>query len=205
MKVSVSILKEKNNIEKVISKLNDTDCDFIHLDIMDKTFTESSSFELSYFKNINTNKKYDIHIMSTNLEYQINEAIKLNPEYITIHYEASNDISKYIKIIKDNNIKAGLAISPNTNYADIVDLLSNIDLLLVMSVEPGKGGQEFIMDTISKLEEINSNNHKFIISVDGGINKNTIEYVNNYVDMVVSGSFITSSINYQKSIDVLKM
>ena len=205
MKISVSILKEKDNIENVINKLNNTDCDYIHLDIMDNTFTKTSSFELSSFKGINTNKKYDIHIMSTNLDYQISEAIKLKPEFITIHYESSKDIKRYLKTIKENDIKAGLAINPSTSLDEIKDLLNEIDLLLVMSVEPGKGGQDFIMSTIKKLKNLNDTNHKFIISVDGGINNNTIKYINKYVDMVVSGSYITKSLDFQKNTDILRM
>ena len=205
MRISISILKEKNNIENVINKLNNTDCDNIHLDIMDNTFTNTSSFELCDFKNIKNNKKYDIHIMSTNLNYQINEAIKLEPEYITIHYESNKEILKFIRLIKDNNIKAGIAINPNTSIEEIKELLEEIDLLLVMSVEPGKSGQDFIMSTIDKLKIINDFKHDFIISVDGGINNNTIKLIEKYVDMIVSGSYITNSIDFQKNIDILRM
>lgn len=202
MEVSVSILKEKDNIEEVVKKLSKTDCDYIHVDIMDNTFTDSYSFELSEFLTINTRKKLDIHIMSTNLDYQIKEAIKLDPEYITFHVEATKDIDKYIDLIKKYNIKVGLSISPETSIEKIKEYEDKIDLLLVMSVVPGKGGQKFIPETIDKLKSIKNNN--YLISVDGGINDETIKLVNKYVDIAVAGSYITSSDDYQEAINKLR-
>ena len=203
MKVSVSILKEKDNINEVLKKLDNTNADYIHLDIMDSTFTDNSSFKLSDFLNLSLSKKYDIHIMSTNLDYQINEAIKLKPEFITFHVEATDDVKKYIDLIKNNSIKVGLAISPDTKLEEVYNYLSDIDLLLVMSVVPGMGGQEFITSTIDKLKQIDKKRN-IIVSVDGGINNETIDLVRKYTDMVVSGSYITSSDNYKEKIDTLK-
>lgn len=205
MKISVSILKEKNNINKVIDKLNKTDCDYIHLDIMDGTFTDNSSFQLNSFSDIYTNKKYDIHIMSTNLDEQIDEAIKLKPDIITFHFEATNDHKKYIDLIKKNNIKVGISINPETNIENIIDLLDYIDLVLIMSVTPGLSGQEFDMSVIEKLKLIKEYNNKIIISVDGGINNKTVNFVKEYVNIIVCGSYVTNSIDYQKNIDVLRM
>lgn len=203
MKISVSILKEKDNFKECINKINNTSADYIHLDIMDNTFTNTSSFELKEFLNIKTNKKFDVHLMSTNLDYQINEAIKLNPEYITFHYEAVKDIHKYINIIKNNNIKVGISINPDTSIDVIKDYLSYIDLVLVMSVEPGMGGQKFILNTVNKLKELNKYKDKFLISVDGGINNETYNLVKNYVDIVVVGSYITNSNDYENEIILL--
>lgn len=203
MKISVSILKEKDDFINVIKKLNNTSTDYIHLDIMDSTFTKNSSFDLNDFYNVST-KKYDIHIMSTNLDYQINEAIKLNPEFITFHYESTNSIIKYINLIKENNIKVGLAVSPNTDINKIKEYLSLVDLVLIMSVEPGLGGQEFIIDTVNKLKELNKLKSNFLISVDGGINNETYKYVKDYVDIVVCGSYITNSDNYEEKINTIR-
>jgi ribulose-phosphate 3-epimerase len=200
MKISVSILKEKDNYKTAIEKLNKTSCDFIHLDITDNTITNTKSFELSDFLNINIDKKIDIHIMSNNLDYQINEAIKLKPEYITFHYEATNSIIKYINMIKENGIKVGLAINPNTNIDRVYEYFSMIDLLLVMSVPIGEGGQEFIYETTNKLKRLSNIKKDFIVSVDGGINDKTFDLVRNYVDMVVCGSYITNSDNYEGKI-----
>ena len=202
MEVSVSILKEKDNIEETVKKLSRTDCDYIHIDIMDNTYTDSYSFELSDFLTINTSKKFDVHIMSTNLDYQIKEAIKLDPEYITFHVEATKDVDKYINLIKKYNIKVGLSINPETSIAAVKDYEDKIDLLLVMSVVPGKGGQKFIPETIDKLKSIKNN--KYLVSVDGGINDETFKLVDKYVDIVVAGSYVTSSEDYQEAINKLR-
>ena len=202
MEVSVSILKEKDNINEVIKRLNDTNTDYIHLDIMDGTFTENSSFEISEFLTIDTNKKYDVHIMSTNLDYQIKEAIKLNPEFITFHVEATSDVNKYIKMIKKENIKVGLSINPDTNLDKVSEYINDIDLLLIMSVVPGMGGQKFINKTVDKLKLINKK-RDYLVSVDGGINNETLDLVKDYVDIVVAGNYITSASNYQERINTL--
>lgn len=204
MKVSVSILKEKNNYKEAIDKINNTRADYIHLDIMDGTFTKSSSFELSKFKNI-SNKKYDIHLMSTNLDQLINESIKLNPEYITFHIESTKDIIKYINLIKENNIKVGLAINPKTKLYKLKKFINLIDMVLVMSVTPGEGGQLFKVSTIKKLRKLREKYKDITISVDGGINKETCALVSNYVDIVVSGSYITDSDDYDSKINELRV
>ena len=205
MKVSVSILKEENNINDVIKKLNNTSADYIHLDIMDNTFTDTSSkFKLNDFININNSKKYDIHLMSTNLDYQIDEAIKLNPEFITFHVEATKDYIKYINKIKDNNIKVGLAINPDTSVQKYNEVLKLADMILVMSVVPGRGGQPFIEEIVSKTKSIRNMFEDKIISIDGGINDNTSKKVYNYVDILVSGNYITSKNDYEKGIILLK-
>ena len=203
MKVSVSILKEKNNIEETIKKINNTNASFVHLDIMDGTFTNTTSFKLNELLNINSKKKYDIHIMSTNLDYQIKEAIKLKPEFITFHYESTKDVLKYIKLVKDNNIKVGLAINPKTSIWKVKKYFNFIDLLLIMSVEPGMGGQEFKLSVIKKINKINKKKNDFLSSVDGGINDKTIGLIRDKVDIIVSGSYITNSENYDEVINKL--
>ena len=202
MKVSVSILKEKNNKEEVINKLLNTSADYIHLDIMDSTFTNSSSFDLNDFKLVN--KKYDIHIMSTDLDNQINKAIKLNPEYISFHYESTKEIDKYIDLIKKHNIKVGLAISPKTKLYKIKKYLDKIDMLLILSVVPGLGGQTYIEKVTKKIIKANKIKKNYLISVDGGINNDTINKIKEYVDIVVAGSYITDSEDYENKIMSLK-
>ena len=204
MKISVSILKEKDRLNEVINSLQNTSCDFIHLDIMDSTFTSNTSFSLEELNNIANNKKYDVHIMSTNLDYQINEAIKLNPELITFHLEATKDIDKYINLIKSHDIKVGLAINPKTRLWKIKKYLNLVDLVLVMSVVPGMGGQKFIPSTIKKIKKLKSKQSGFLISVDGGINNETIRELKEYIDIAVSGSYITDSDNYEEKIASLK-
>lgn len=207
MKVSVSILKEIKNYKEAIKKINKTSADFIHLDIMDSSFTEKSSFKIDDFKNITdlTDKKLDIHIMSTNLSERIEEYSNLNPEYITFHVEVDN-VLKYIKKIKEKNIKVGLAVNPETDIEKIYPYLEMVDLILIMSVKPGLGGQKFMNEVICKLQELKEiqSMYDFVIEVDGGINNNTVNYIRNYVDIVVSGSYVTDSIDYEIKINQLK-
>lgn len=208
MKVSVSILKEKNNIEEVIKKINLTDADYIHIDVQDNTYTENNSFPVSDFINIGeyNSKKLDVHLMSLDLDKQIDDYSKLNPEYITFHIEATSNPYNYIQKIKSYGIKVGIAINPETDVNKIIEYLPYIDMVLVMSVTPGKGGQSFLDNTSYKMEELSMLKERFnyIISADGGINSNTINIIKPYVDMVVSGSFITDSDDFQNKINLLK-
>lgn len=206
--ISVSILSEKDNYKDAIKKINKTNADYLHLDIMDSTFTSNTSFSCEAGRQIEeiSQKKLDIHIMSSKLDKILDEYIKLKPSIISIHYEAVSDIKKYIDQIKKNNIKVGLAINPDTNLSEIYPYLEDIDVVLVMGVIPGRGGQPFIENTTKKLESLHKmqKNYKYLIEVDGGINENTIELVNKYADIVVSGSFITKSDNYQEKISKLR-
>ncbi len=181
-KISVSILKEKDNYKSVIEKLNDEKIDYIHIDVMDNTFTSNSSFcDDEFINSVNSSKKLDVHIMSTNLDKLICKYIKLKPKYISFHYEATRNIDKYIKIIKDNNIKVGLAISPDTKISEVEPYFDKIDMLLILSVKPGFGGQKFDKKVIEKLKQIKKN--KFKISIDGGINNETYKLIKKYVDI----------------------
>ena len=208
MKVAVSILSEKDNYKESIEKINKTDADYLHLDVMDGSFTESISFNIDESKEICSlsNKKLDVHIMSTNLDAIIDEYIILKPNNITFHIE-NKVIDKYIKKIKDNGIKVGLAINPDTNIDIILPYLDKIDTILVMSVVPGKGGQKFMKEIIPKLEKLRElqKDYSYEIEIDGGINDDTIFLVKDYVDIIVSGSYITNSINYQDSINNLRV
>ena len=204
MKLAVSILSVKDNYSDWISKLNDTNITKLHLDIMDSTFTSNTSFSIEDAINISklSKKELDVHLMSTDLDNILDEYIKMKPETINIHYEAIKDLDKYIKKIKKNKIKVGIAINPETNVSELFDYFNKIDQVLVMSVHPGEGGQSFIEETIYKLKLLSKlkENHNFIIEVDGGINDTTIEKVEKYVDIVVSGSYITSD-NYKEKIN----
>lgn len=205
MKVSVSILKERKNYLDVIEKLNNSKADYIHIDVLDNTFIKTSSFDIDDFKNIEFNKKLDIHLMSSNLEKQINDFSLLNPEYISIHEEVG-DTLKYLNKIKNKGIKAGIVINPETDIEKLYPYLEIVDLILIMSVNPGKGGQEFMKSVIGKMQELKEiqDRYNYVIEVDGGINNDTIKYVSNYVDIAVSGSYITDSIDYDKNIENLK-
>ena len=209
MKTSISFLSS-NNPPRDLKLLNDTDTDFIHLDIMDGKFVKNKTMPFREMKNIYkyTNKRLDVHLMVSEPEKYIENYSTLNTEYITIHLEIVGDINKYIQMIKSYGIKAGIAIKPNTNVRDIVPYLPYIDLILVMSVEPGEGGQEFISGSDDKIREIRKlleeyNINDVVVSVDGGVNDKTIEYCRD-CDIVVSGSYIINSDNFQEKIDTLR-
>lgn len=204
MKVSVSILKKANNYKEEVKKINKTSTDYLHLDILDNTFAPNFSFNLSDFSSLKIDKPLDIHIMSTNLDYQVKEAIKLKPEMITIQYECAKDISKYIKLIKDNNIKVGLAINPNTFLFRIKKYLNDIDLVLIMGVYAGFGGQEFIPKTYKRIKKLNKFGRKYLLSLDGGVNEEVINNVKDDIDIVVVGSYVTTSDDYEKIIKEIK-
>lgn len=208
MKVSASFLSCKNPAID-LKKLNDTDVDFIHVDVMDGRFVKKKTMPFREMRNIYkyTDKRLDVHLMVKNPDKYIPLYAELNTEYITIHVEIGQDIDKMIKLIKKYGIKAGLAISPNTPVSDLVPYLPIIDLILVMGVEPGLGGQEFIPSTKEKLKEVRTLLKEYkksaVINVDGGVNDNTVSKCRD-ADIVTSGSYIVLSDNFQESIDKLR-
>lgn len=211
MKISASLLSARNNLETITKELNNLDIDYIHLDIMDGLFVPNTSYtdeEINLIMNI-TNKKLDVHLMVNDIDKYVNYYLKDNVESITFHYEAMNDIN-IINKIKNNGIKCGISIKPNTNVEEIYHLLPLIDKVLVMSVEPGKGGQKFIpnsLDKISKLrKKIDSLNLNVLISVDGGINNNSAtQCIENGVDILVIGSALTNSENKELFINQVRV
>ncbi len=204
MKVSVSILKNKDKYKETVKALNNTNTDYIHLDILDGTFAKEPSFELKGFSRLRINKPYDIHIMSTNLEFQVPEAIKLKPEIITIEYEASKELDKYIDLIKENDIKVGIAINPKTSIRKLKKYFNKIDYVLVMSVVAGMGGQEFIPSTIRKIKKLRKINKDILIGVDGGVNYENTKSLVDLVDVLVVGSYVTETECYEDQILKLK-
>ena len=201
MKIAGSFLKIKDDIDK-IKELERT-TDQIHFDIMDGIFTDNKT---SINEKIKIKKDIDIHLMVSDIKSYVDKVLKYNPKYITFHLEATDNIIENINYIKEKNKKVGLAINPETDIEKIYKYLNKIDLVLLMSVPPGKGGQKFI-DISQKLNKVynyrKENNLSFIIEVDGGINNETIKKVEK-ADVVVCGSFITDSTNYQKQVKLLK-
>lgn len=206
MKISVSILSSYGDKElttkALIKKYNSTDVDFIHIDVMDGKFVPTKTFLFSDVKNatIGISKKLDIHLMVSNPKKYISDYALLNTEYITFHYEVVKDIDEMIDYIKNFGLKVGISINPKTPVEVLFPYLKDIDLVLIMSVEPGASGQEFINESVDKIkvikEKIVENNYKTIVEVDGGINEETSILVREAdVDMVVSDSFIRKNIN----------
>lgn len=210
VKISASLLSARDNLEKTIEEINNLDIDYIHLDIMDGKFVPNTSFTYEEIKTIvsNINKPLDVHLMVKDIDEYIYNYAMLNTEYITFHYETIHSL-KTIKKIKDYGIKCGIAIKPNTNVEEIYDLLPYIDLVLVMSVEPGKGGQKFIdgsQDKIKKLKDkIKSLDLHVVVSVDGGINDTTAKLCKSAgVDILVIGSALTNSDNKREFVNNVK-
>ena len=208
MLLSTSYLSIKNDLENKLIKLDKTSTDYIHVDVMDGKFVpnETLKFNELYLIFNRLNKPFDVHLMVDDVYSYIDEYTKINPEYITFHLEVKQEIDNLIEYIKNKNIKVGISIKPNTSINELIPYLDKIDLVLVMSVEPGKGGQAFIKNSTDKINELNkirkNNNYNYVIEVDGGINNDTIDYAQN-ADIVVSGSFITNSDNYEKRIEQL--
>ena len=208
-KVSISILDcDFENITSEIKKINDNKIDLIHIDIMDGKFVNNQTEKLFNLNKISslTNLKYDIHMMVEEPLDKIDEYIKYEPEIISIHIEKNSNLIDCIRKIKSNNINVGVAINPDTNISELYDIIELIDLVLIMSVHPGKGGQKFIKETIDKVTGINNKKSKnnFIISVDGGVNNtNSKDLIKSGADILVSGSYLVKSENLNKSIKSL--
>ena len=193
MKLSISLLSIKNRLE-FIKKINDCNIDYIHIDVMDKTFVDNVAYSMEEIREINaiSNKKLDVHLMVNDPFKYIDNLRDMNIEYITFHVEIDKDINKLIDIVHGMGYKCGLAINPNTNIDALEPYISNIDLILVMSVMPGYGGQLFINSIYNKLESLRNKYKNITISVDGGINQDNIYKLSSLVDMLVIGSYLST-------------
>ena len=210
MLVSASFLSSQT-IPETLRLLNDTDVDFIHVDVMDGKFVPHKTMPFKQMRHISTftSKRLDVHLMVRKPSHFIEDYANLNTAYITIHHDIDEDVVACFQLIKSYAIKVGLAIKPETNIADIVPYLPYIDLLLVLGVHPGAGGQAFLESTVQKLDEIQQLLKEYpqfsiLVSVDGGMNETTVKKIKGKMDIVVSGSYITNSVSYQKAINQLR-
>ena len=217
MEVSTSLLSvKKENIIQTIYNLEVAKTDYFHIDVMDGRFVENDTSETMriYCEYLNqiTNVPIDVHLMVTNVKEYIDSYSIFNPNIISFHYEACKDkeeVNKYINQIKERACKVGLAIKPNTKVDDILEFLPKINLLLIMSVEPGKGGQEFIASTLEKIkyakEKIEELGLDTEIEVDGGINiENAKDVKEAGATIAVSGTAIINSKDYSYTIGKIK-
>ena len=148
-------------------------------------------------------KPLDVHLMCSNLKKYIPLYADLMPKYITFHLEAVDNVDEIINYIHSYGIKCGISIKPETNVDELLPYLDKIDLVLVMSVNPGLGGQTFMMESTNKINKLRKlNKGTFKISVDGGINNETIKYVD--VDIAVSGSYVCMSNDFEEAISNLR-
>jgi len=207
-KISASFLSSKN-IPLDLTKLNDTDVDFIHVDIMDGKFVRNRTMPFSEMKNIYkyTSKRLEVHLMVDNPSKYIPLYAELNTECIMFHIESSEDIIKNLELIKSFSIKSGLAINPDTKVNELIPYLPYLDQVLVMSVYPGEGGQEFIPGSENKIKElrklIKSYDLNILIDVDGGICDTILDKVVD-ADILTAGNYIISGDNYQEKITSLR-
>ena len=207
MMISTSILNARDRVDSVLN-LNRTNTNYIHVDVMDGKFVDDIQFKINEINAVNMVTKYpmDIHLMVNDPIKYILELKDMNIEYITFHLEIRRSKEKIISKIKEAGYKVGISIKPDTDISKLEPYLKDIDMVLVMSVEPGRGGQEFIEDTINRVKEvkklIDENGYDIKIEVDGGINDNNISKVRD-ADIVVVGSYIINSDNYYMSINRL--
>ncbi len=217
IEISTSILSvEKEKSMKTFYNLEASKTDYFHIDVMDGKFVENNTVEkmLEYVENIKqiSNLPLDVHLMVENANDYIEQYIPLEPSFITIHYEAFKDkttLLETIDKIKTNGIKCGLSIKPNTKMEEIYEYLPYIHMVLIMTVEPGKGGQALIPHTIEKIEQlkkyITENDIDIYIEADGGINQETIQPLKKAgIDIAVVGNAVIMSEDYAETIANLK-
>lgn len=207
MKIAVSFLSSNYDEAESIRRLNETDADYLHLDVADGHFVNNKTPEFTHLAE--SKKPLDIHLMVSNaFEYISKYASLDNTENITIHVELEDDLKSLLNYIKSRGIKCGLAINPETSIDTLEDYLNIIDTVLVMTVNPGFGGQQLIEKCLDKITALNDlrqkKDYKFQIIVDGGINDKTISKIKN-ADIVVSGSYICKSENFGEKINQLRL
>lgn len=207
MKISASFLSSKN-VPADLKKLNDTDVDYIHVDIMDGKFVPNKTMPFRELKNIYkfTDKRLDVHLMVMNPEKYIPLYAGLNTEYLTFHIETSH-IEENLELIKSYGIKCGLALKPATPVKALVPYLPLVQMILIMSVEPGQGGQEFLPETEEKLKEVKELLRVYqsnaVVNVDGGINQETKNKCQDAM-ILTAGSYVISAVDFQQQIDSLR-
>ena len=217
VEVSTSILSvKKEESLKTLYNLEAAKTDYFHIDVMDGIFVENNTHDtmLEYCEYLNsiTTIPLDVHLMVADVKEYIKSYLVFEPNTITFHLEAAKDISElkeWIKFVKENNCKVGISIKPNTPVERLYEILPYIHTVLMMTVEPGKGGQKLIPKTIEKIktlkEYIEENHLEVDIEADGGINtENVKELIKAGCNIIVAGTAITSSNNYAETIKKLK-
>lgn len=217
VEISTSILSVKKGEEaETFFALEKSKTDYFHIDVMDGKFVEKNTYKkmleyASYIKRI-SNLPLDIHLMVENIDEAIEDFLAVEPNIITFHYEACKDkeeVMKYINKIKENHCKVGISVKTETNIENIYEFLPYIHMVLVMTVEPGKGGQTLLNDMVDKIstlkKHIEENNIEIDIEADGGINLKTAESVKKAgANILVSGTAILIAKDYKVIIDELR-
>ncbi|ACA44680.1 ribulose-phosphate 3-epimerase [Clostridium botulinum] len=212
VKIAPSILSaDFSKLGEDIKNLDKYGADVIHIDVMDGRFVPNISFGIPIIKSIRnlTDKPFDVHLMIEEPSKYIEDFVKAGADIISVHYEADKHIDRTINYIKSLGIKAAVALNPGTSVSCIKDLIPSLDMVLIMSVNPGFGGQKYIKYASEKIKEVKALSEKYnkdlIIEVDGGVTKDNIKKIADCgADLLVAGSAVFKNGEIEKNIKVLR-
>jgi ribulose-phosphate 3-epimerase len=199
------------NLQRDIEMINNSEADWFHIDIMDGVFVPNISFGMPVLEAISKHAKktIDVHLMIVDPDRYIKTFADLGSNILTVHYEACTHLHRTLQAIKAEGMKAGVALNPHTNVSLLEDVIKDIDMVCIMSVNPGFGGQSFIENTYKKVKQlkeiITRNNASTIIEIDGGVtSKNAVQLVEAGADVLVAGNFVFKAENPTDTISELK-
>ncbi|PKV49717.1 ribulose-phosphate 3-epimerase [Aquimarina sp. MAR_2010_214] len=199
------------NLQRDVEMINKSEADWFHIDIMDGVFVPNISFGMPVLRDIvkHATKTIDVHLMIVDPDRYIKTFADLGSNILTVHYEACTHLHRTLQAIKAEGMKAGVAINPHTNVSLLEDVINDIDLVCIMSVNPGFGGQSFIENTYKKVKQLREiivkNNASTLIEIDGGVtNKNAKQLIDAGADVLVAGSFVFKSTDPNQTIKELK-